>query len=56
LHFQLREGINIILVGFVSNKNLLFKDESLTFKVAETPQESVEEIKSYARHKYPKYV
>lgn len=34
--------------GFVSTENLHFKDESLTFKAAETPQESAEEIKSYA--------
>jgi len=48
LAFLVREGINIILVGFVSTENICFKDESLTFKVAETPQESVEEIKCYA--------
>jgi len=53
LAFSVREGINIILVGFVSTENLHFKDESLTFKVAETPQESAEEIKTYARHTYP---
>ena len=53
LAFLVRKWINIILVGFVSTENLCFKDESLTFKVAETPQESAEEIKSYARHMYP---
>jgi len=56
LEFSVREGINIFLVSFVSTKNLCFKEESFTFKVAKTPQESAEEIKSYARHKYPKYV
>ena len=56
LAFSVRERINIILVNFVSTENLHFKNESLTFKVAETPQESAEEIKNYARHKYPKYV
>lgn len=53
LAFSIREGINIFLVGFVSTENLRFKNESLTFKVAETPQKSAEEIKSYAWHKYP---
>lgn len=48
LAFSIREGINIFLVGFVSTENLCFKDESLTFKVTETPQESAEEIKIYA--------
>jgi len=48
LAFSIREGINIFSVGFVSTENLCFKDESLTFKVIETPQENVEEIKIYA--------
>ncbi|GFY86085.1 RNAse l inhibitor protein 2 [Actinidia rufa] len=34
-------------------ENLLLKDESLTFKVADTPQESAEEIETYARYRYP---
>ncbi|KAL3627106.1 ABC transporter E member 2 [Castilleja foliolosa] len=53
LPFSVREGINIFLAGFVPTENLRFQDESLTFKVAETPQESAEEILSYARYKYP---
>jgi len=53
LPFSVREGINIFLAGFVPTENLRFRDESLTFKVAEIPQESAEEIKSYARYKYP---
>ncbi|KAL0679368.1 hypothetical protein Bca4012_007349 [Brassica carinata] len=53
LPFSVREGINIFLAGFVPTENLRFRDESLTFKVAETPQESAEEIQSYARYKYP---
>ena len=48
LAFSVRERIIIILVDFVSTENLCFKDESLYFKVVETPQERVEEIKSYA--------
>ncbi|KAK4389108.1 ABC transporter E family member 2 [Sesamum angolense] len=53
LPFSVREGINIFLAGFVPTENLRFRDESLTFKVAETPQESAEEIETYARYKYP---
>ncbi|KAL1567774.1 ABC transporter E member 2 [Salvia divinorum] len=53
LPFSVREGINIFLAGFVPTENLRFRDESLTFKVAETPQASTEEIETYARYKYP---
>ncbi|GMJ01433.1 ATP-binding cassette E2, ARABIDOPSIS THALIANA RNASE L INHIBITOR PROTEIN 2 [Hibiscus trionum] len=53
LPFSVREGINIFLAGFVPTENLRFRDESLTFKVAETPQERAEEIGTYARYKYP---
>ncbi|KAL1538001.1 ABC transporter E member 2 [Salvia divinorum] len=53
LPFSAREGINIFLTGFVPAENLRFRDESITFKVAETLQERAEEIESYGRHKYP---
>ncbi|XP_074294413.1 ABC transporter E family member 2-like [Silene latifolia] len=53
LPFSVREGINIFLSGFVPTENLRFRDESLTFKVAETPQDNAEEIETYARYKYP---
>ncbi|WVZ12493.1 hypothetical protein V8G54_017023 [Vigna mungo] len=53
LPFSVREGINIFLAGFVPTENLRFRDDSLTFKVAETPQESAEEAQTYARYKYP---
>ncbi|KAL1532286.1 ABC transporter E member 2 [Salvia divinorum] len=53
LPFSVREGINIFLAGFVPTENLRFRDESLTFKVVETPQESAEEIEMHARYKYP---
>ncbi|KAG9133414.1 hypothetical protein Leryth_013231 [Lithospermum erythrorhizon] len=53
LPFSVREGINIFLAGFVPTENLRFRDESLTFKVSETPQENAEEIETYARYKYP---
>ncbi|KAF1874790.1 hypothetical protein Lal_00007404 [Lupinus albus] len=53
LPFSVREGINIFLAGFVPTENLRFREESLTFKVAETPQETAEEAQSYSRYKYP---
>ncbi|BFG24244.1 hypothetical protein CerSpe_105190 [Prunus speciosa] len=53
LPFSVREGINIFLSGFVPTENLRYRDESLTFKVAETPQESGEEIETYAWYRYP---
>ncbi|XP_024958768.1 ABC transporter E family member 2-like [Cynara cardunculus var. scolymus] len=53
LPFSVREGINIFLEGKVPTENLRFREVSLTFKVAETPQESAEEIETYARYKYP---
>ncbi|PWZ53546.1 ABC transporter E family member 2 [Zea mays] len=52
LPFSVREGINIFLAGFVPTENLRFRDESLTFKIAET-QENAEEIETYQRYKYP---
>ncbi|CAE5967139.1 unnamed protein product [Arabidopsis arenosa] len=53
LPFSVREGINVFLAGFIPTENLRFRDESLTFKVSEIPQESDGEVKSYARYKYP---
>ncbi|KAF8093871.1 hypothetical protein N665_0376s0016 [Sinapis alba] len=53
LPYSVREGINVFLAGFIPTENLRFRDESLTFKVSETPQESDGEVKSYARYKYP---
>ncbi|XP_020589955.1 ABC transporter E family member 2-like isoform X2 [Phalaenopsis equestris] len=50
---SVREGINIFLAGFIPTENLRFRDESLTFKVAETSKESAEEIKTYQRYRYP---
>eukprot|EP00897_Mesotaenium_endlicherianum_P011069 jgi/Mesen1/9991/ME000072S09404 len=54
LPFSVREGINIFLAGFVPTENLRFRDESLTFKVAETPVDPSEEVDTYTRFKYPK--
>ncbi|CAE5963779.1 unnamed protein product [Arabidopsis arenosa] len=53
LPFSVREGINVFLAGFIPTENLRFRDESLTFRVSETTQESDGEVKSYARYKYP---
>ncbi|KAK2420210.1 ABC transporter E family member [Trifolium repens] len=53
LPFSVREGINIFLSGFVPTENLRFREVSLTFKVAETPQKTAEEAQTYARFKYP---
>ncbi|PQQ01278.1 ABC transporter E family member 2 [Prunus yedoensis var. nudiflora] len=53
LPFSVREGINIFLYGFIPTENLRFRDESLTFKVVETPQESGDEIETLARYRYP---
>ncbi|KEH28590.1 putative iron-chelate-transporting ATPase [Medicago truncatula] len=52
LPFSVREGINIFLSGFVPTENLRFREDSLTFKVAETPHET-DEAQTYARYKYP---
>lgn len=37
--FSVREGINIFLSGFVHTENMRFRDEELTFKVAESDEE-----------------
>ncbi|KAI4372168.1 hypothetical protein MLD38_010437 [Melastoma candidum] len=50
---DLSGGINIFLAGKVPTENLRFRDEALTFKVAETPQEGTEDVETYARYKYP---
>ncbi|GAU25588.1 hypothetical protein TSUD_260220 [Trifolium subterraneum] len=52
-YLSVREGINIFLSGFVPTENLRFREDSITFKVAETPQETAEEAQTYARYKYP---
>lgn len=37
--FSVREGINIFLDGMIPTENLRFRDESLTFKIAETAED-----------------
>ncbi|KAJ3389431.1 Fe-S cluster-binding ribosome biosynthesis protein [Entophlyctis sp. JEL0112] len=51
LPFSVREGINIFLDGNVPTENLRFRDESLTFRLAETADE--QELTKHRRFKYP---
>ena len=39
--FSVREGINVFLSGFVHTENMRFRDEELTFKVAESVEEKI---------------
>lgn len=50
--FSVREGINIFLDGMVPTENLRFREESLTFRIAETA-DNEEETKKMRRYKYP---
>jgi ATP-binding cassette subfamily E protein 1 len=52
LPFSVREGINIFLDGMVPTENLRFRDESLTFRLAETADELI--VDKIRRFKYPK--
>lgn len=49
--YGVREGINIFLDGFVPTENLRFRDESLTFHIAEEIDEGVR--KRRAMNEYP---
>lgn len=52
--FGVREGINIFLAGFVPTENLRFREESLTFKVAEAAAEGLDEgPKKFQLYSYP---
>jgi len=60
LPFSVREGINIFLAGFVPTENLRFREESLTFRVAEavdrnakSSRDDGEESESFHRYNYP---
>ena len=53
--FSVREGINIFLAGFVPTENLRFRDEALTFKVAQQ-DELLGGDKAYSRYEYPALV
>lgn len=52
LPFSVREGINIFLDGTIPTENLRFRDESLTFRLAETATEIVDNDKM-RRFNYP---
>jgi len=52
LPFGVREGINIFLAGFVPTENLRFREESLSFKLAEVDSSSDKE-KRFSRYSYP---
>jgi ATP-binding cassette subfamily E protein 1 len=53
LPFSVREGINIFLDGFVPTENLRFRDVSLTFKVADSVDQTEEELKKHCNYAYP---
>ncbi|KAK5815247.1 oligoadenylate binding protein [Linnemannia elongata] len=53
LPFSVREGINIFLDGKVPTENLRFREESLTFRLAETADE-LQDMQNHRRYKYPK--
>lgn len=46
--FSVREGINIFLAGFIPTENLRFRDDALSFKVAESAEEDLAAKKSTA--------
>ncbi|CAG8556849.1 4220_t:CDS:10 [Rhizophagus irregularis] len=50
--FSIREGINIFLDGKVPTENLRFREESLTFKLAETAEDE-KEVEKHRRYRYP---
>ena len=53
LPFSVREGINIFLAGFVPTENLRFRDEEITFKVAEVERGEGDDGKKFNRYRYP---
>ncbi|CAG8780459.1 26969_t:CDS:2, partial [Dentiscutata erythropus] len=53
--FSVREGINIFLDGRVPTENLRFREESLTFRLAETAEDE-KEVEKHRRYKYPDMV
>ncbi|KAJ3328169.1 Fe-S cluster-binding ribosome biosynthesis protein, partial [Kappamyces sp. JEL0680] len=51
LPFSVREGINIFLDGKIPTENLRFRDESLTFRLAETAEDSIHD--KFRKFEYP---
>ncbi|KAG0231618.1 Fe-S cluster-binding ribosome biosynthesis protein [Actinomortierella wolfii] len=52
LPFSVREGINVFLDGMIPTENLRFREESLTFRLAETADE-LQNNEHHRRYKYP---
>ncbi|KAF9968675.1 Fe-S cluster-binding ribosome biosynthesis protein [Actinomortierella ambigua] len=52
LPFSVREGINVFLDGMIPTENLRFREESLTFRLAETADEIIQNEHN-RRYKYP---
>lgn len=49
--YGVREGINVFLDGFVPTENLRFREESLSFRIAEDVEEGP--TKRFAHYEYP---
>jgi len=52
--FTVREGINVFLAGFIPTENLRFRDDELTFKVAENVQMEKDKDKRHAVQRWDK--
>ncbi len=51
LPFSVREGINVFLDGKIPTENLRFRDESLTFRLAETADDTAND--KFRKYEYP---
>ena len=51
---SVRDGINIFLDGTIRTENLRFREESLTFKIAEQTDDSV--VEKHRNYSYPDMV
>ena len=51
LPFSVREGINVFLDGKIPTENLRFRDESLTFRLAETADDAAND--KFRKYEYP---
>lgn len=50
--YNVRDGINIFLAGFIPTENLRFREMELSFKVAQTAEDTVKRGKRDAQYKY----
>eukprot|EP00287_Rhodomonas_sp_CCMP768_P006368 CAMPEP_0196730164 /NCGR_PEP_ID=MMETSP1091-20130531/10289_1 /TAXON_ID=302021 /ORGANISM="Rhodomonas sp., Strain CCMP768" /LENGTH=622 /DNA_ID=CAMNT_0042073119 /DNA_START=32 /DNA_END=1901 /DNA_ORIENTATION=+ len=53
--FNVRDGINIFLAGFIPTENLRFREAALTFKISENPEDTLGNADAHS-HKYPDMV